>query len=67
MTINWFYFSDTNADPGEIKSLLNKRQFPLVSTNQLANIHKDLSGNNQSVLFLKANSVFNIYDLYCAG
>lgn len=63
MSINWFYFSDTNADPGEIKSLLNKKQFSLDSTNQLANIHKDLSGNDQSVLFLKANSVFNVYEL----
>lgn len=63
MSIKWFYFSDTNADPGEITSLLGKKQFTLVSTNQIGNIHKQLAENDQTVLFLKANSLFNVYEL----
>jgi pilus assembly protein CpaE len=66
VSINWFYFSDTNADPGEIKSHLERKQFSLTSTNQIESLHKQLVVNENSVLFLKANSVFNIYDL-CQG
>lgn len=63
MSIHWFYFSDTNADPGEIKIYLEKKQYELTTTNKIGSLHKQLVENQNSVLFLKANSVFNIYEL----
>jgi pilus assembly protein CpaE len=63
MGISWFYFSDTNTDPAEIKACLENKQYSLFTTNQIASLHKQLIENETSVLFLKANSVFNIYDL----
>ncbi|MBM4764490.1 AAA family ATPase [Bacillus sp. B15-48] len=63
MGVYWFYFSDTNSDAGELSSYLDKREYSLVSTNQLESLHKQLVENQNSVLFLKANSLYNIYDL----
>jgi pilus assembly protein CpaE len=63
MNINWLYFSDTKTTPGEMITLLEKDDFQLIITYQLERLHALLSENNQSVLFLKADSLYNIYDL----
>ncbi|KKK36315.1 hypothetical protein WQ57_19695, partial [Mesobacillus campisalis] len=63
MSIYWFYFSDTNTDPGDLAAYLDKKEYSLVSTNHLESLHKQLVENQTSVLFLKANSVYNVYDL----
>lgn len=63
MNINWLYFSDTNTPPGEIKTLLDKQRFPLTVTNQIEKLHTLLIQNNQSVLFLKAHTLYNVYEL----
>ncbi len=63
MTIHWVYFSDTNTPPGEIKTLLEKNNFHLTATNEIQRLHSLLIGNKQSVLFIKAHTLFNVYDL----
>lgn len=63
MSINWVYFSDTNSPPGEIKKLLEKQQYQMLSADQFDKLHPLLTGNNQSVLFLDAHTKFNVYDL----
>ncbi|MDN3019724.1 AAA family ATPase [Paenibacillus sp. BSR1-1] len=63
MDINWYYFSDTNTPPGEIKILLEKQRFKLTATNQIEKLHTLLIQNNQSVLFLKAHTLYNVYEL----
>jgi pilus assembly protein CpaE len=63
MNINWIYFSDTKTSPSEIKTILKKDNFELNTTYQLERLHSLLRENNQSVLFLKADSLYNVYDL----
>jgi pilus assembly protein CpaE len=63
VSINWVYFSDTNTPPGEIKVLLEKSSFELTTTNEIEKLHSLLIENHQSVLFLKAHTMFNVYDL----
>ncbi|MFP5105679.1 AAA family ATPase [Neobacillus sp. C211] len=63
MNINWIYFSDTNTPPGEVKALLEKKQFHLSTTNQIGKLHTLLVESNQSVLFIKAHTFYNVYDL----
>jgi pilus assembly protein CpaE len=63
MNINWIYFSDTKTSPGVIKTILEKDNFQLTTSNQLERLHELLRDNNQSVLFLKADSLYNVYDL----
>ncbi|GHH97579.1 AAA family ATPase [Neobacillus kokaensis] len=63
MNINWVYFSDTNAPPGEIQTYLDKQQFQLATTNEIDKLHSLVIGNHQTVLFLKAHTLFNVYEL----
>lgn len=63
MNINWVYFSDTNTPPGEVKTLLEKYEFQLTTTNEINRLYSLLIENNQSVLFLKAHTLYNVYDL----
>jgi pilus assembly protein CpaE len=63
MNINWVYFSDTNTPPGEIKTLLEKKQSHLTATNQIDNLHSILIENDQSVLFIKSHILYNVFDL----
>ena len=63
MNINWIYFSDTNTPPGEIKTLLEKKNFTLKGTNQVEKLHSLLIENDQSVIFIKAHTLYNVYDL----
>ncbi|MDQ6600271.1 hypothetical protein E2K98_09495 [Bacillus salipaludis] len=62
MSINWVYFSDTNTPPGEIKSLLEKKQFRLTATNEIDRLRSLLIENNQSVLFIKSHTLYNVFD-----
>ncbi|MEH6993010.1 AAA family ATPase [Neobacillus drentensis] len=63
MNINWVYFSDTKTSPGDIKTILEKDNFVLNTTFQLERLHSLLRESNQSVLFLKADFQYNVYDL----
>ncbi|MBS8266581.1 hypothetical protein DYI25_19340 [Mesobacillus boroniphilus] len=63
MTINWYYFSDTNSPPGEIKTFLHKLDASFTSVTQVESLHKKLAENEHSVLFIRSNPVLNGYDL----
>jgi pilus assembly protein CpaE len=63
MSIHWVYFSDTKTSPSEIKTLLEKGEYQLTTTYQLERLHSLLKENNQSVIFLKYGSLYNVYDL----
>ncbi|WP_174733632.1 AAA family ATPase [Mesobacillus harenae] len=63
MNITWLYFSDTNSPPGDIETFLERKQQSLISTNQVEKLNGLLRELEQTVLFLKANSVFNVYEL----
>ncbi|MEH7501319.1 AAA family ATPase [Neobacillus drentensis] len=62
MNINWVYFSDTNTPPGEIKTHLEKKQFHLTATNQIDKLRTLLVENDQSVLFIKSHTLYNVFD-----
>ncbi|MBI0577630.1 AAA family ATPase [Neobacillus cucumis] len=62
MSINWVYFSDTNTPPGEIKTILEKKQFRLTATNEIDRLRSLLIENNQSVLFIKSHTLYNVFD-----
>lgn len=61
--IHWVYFSDTNTSPGEIKKLLEEDSYELTTTYQIDRLHGLLNEHKQSVLFIKANTLYNVYDL----
>jgi pilus assembly protein CpaE len=63
MSISWYYFSDTNTPPGEIEANLAKKEFLLVKTSDIGTLHRHLMEDHQAVLFLRANSIYNVYDL----
>jgi pilus assembly protein CpaE len=63
MSIHWVYFSDTKTSPGKIETVLEKDDIQLTYTYQLERLHRLLSENSHSVIFLKAGSLYNIYDL----
>ncbi len=62
MSINWVYFSDINTPPGEIQTYFEKQQLPLSSATDIDRLHSLLVGNNQTVLFLEVQTMFNVYD-----
>ncbi|MFK4998205.1 hypothetical protein ACI2OX_15215 [Bacillus sp. N9] len=63
MNINWFYYSDTNAPAGEIETFLNAKEWTLRNITRIEDLHQHFISNKQSVLFIKANSLFNVYEL----
>jgi pilus assembly protein CpaE len=63
MSINWVYFSDTNTSPGEIKRLLEEDSYELTTTYQIEKLHGLLIENKQSILFIRAITLYNVYDL----
>jgi pilus assembly protein CpaE len=63
MSINWVYFSDINSSPVELKTYLEKQQQSLSTTTKIEQLHIHLKETQQSILFLEANTQFNVYDL----
>ena len=63
MSLNWLYFSDTNAPAGEIETYLNEMKWKLRSISKLEELHPHLMEGERNVLFIKANSLFNVYEL----
>lgn len=61
--MQWFYFSDTNAQPGGVGTILEKKQQTLNVIHKVENMNEYLLKTDQSVLFIKANSIYNIYEL----
>ena len=63
MSLNWLYFSDTNAPAGEIETYLNEMKWTLKSISKVEELHPHLMEGERNVLFIKANSLFNVYEL----
>lgn len=61
--MKWFYYSDTNAPANDIESLLTGKKYSLKSIFKIEDIHQSLVNNEQSVLFIKTNSKYNIYEI----
>ncbi|MRH44306.1 AAA family ATPase [Aquibacillus halophilus] len=63
MSVEWYFYSDINASAKEIETILKQRQFTLKRIHKLEDLHLRLRQTKNSVLFLKANTVYNVYDL----
>jgi pilus assembly protein CpaE len=61
--LHWYFYSDTNAPTEEIESILGKRQYTLKSFYRLEDLHEKLKQNYNVVLFIKSNTIYNVYDL----
>ncbi|MFC4321751.1 AAA family ATPase [Litchfieldia salsa] len=61
--MQWLYFSDTNSPAEAIEIALSKRKHTLLTIYQLEDLSNQLSQIEFPVLFLKANTVYNVYDL----
>ncbi|MFD4703911.1 AAA family ATPase [Gottfriedia sp. NPDC058432] len=63
MEINWFYFSDTNTPPGEIEEILTRKNHTLNSVLRLEDLHQHIIQDDKAILFIKAITIYNVYDL----
>ncbi|PGS51937.1 AAA family ATPase [Bacillus sp. AFS041924] len=63
MEINWYYYSDTNTPPGEIEEILTRKNYSLKSVLRLEDLHQHIIQNDKAVLFIKAITIYNVYDL----
>lgn len=63
MSIKWYFYSDTNSRADEIELILQKRSQSLTSIQKLDDIYVKLEQTPHAILFLKANTVYNVYDL----
>lgn len=61
--MNWLYYSDTNAPASDIEELLTRKQYSLKSIYKVEDMHQSLVHSEQSVLFIKTNSKYNVYEL----
>ena len=63
MSINWIYFSDSTIPPEEMISLLKEQHFQLTAITHVEDIHWLINEQNQTVLFIKAHTQSNVYEL----
>lgn len=63
MNIKWYYYSDTNSSERDIVSILEKKQYELMSVSRIEDLHQHFIQNQHAVLFIKANTIYNVYDL----
>ncbi len=61
--LNWYFYSDTNAQAGELEDLLLKKNHKLKSFQLLEDLFHQLERTPHSILFLKAYTTYNVYDL----
>ncbi|KSU61060.1 hypothetical protein AS034_15605 [[Bacillus] enclensis] len=61
--INWFYYCDTNAAPGDLELILQKRSYELLQFPHLDDLIHRIKDTDHSILFIKANTLQNGYDL----
>jgi pilus assembly protein CpaE len=61
--MKWFYYSDTNMSADEIEGFLIEKKYSLQSIYKIEDMHQILIENEKSVLFLKANIKYNVYEL----
>ena len=63
MDLNWYFYSDTNARADELEALLMKKSHSLKSFHLLEDLFHQLERMPHTILFLKANTAYNVYDL----
>lgn len=63
MILNWYFFSDTNATAGDIERLISKKNYALMTIHRLEDIKMFLQQVKNPVLFIRANTIYNAYDL----
>ncbi|WP_283152508.1 AAA family ATPase [Guptibacillus hwajinpoensis] len=63
MDLNWYFYSDTNARADELEALLMKKSHTLKSFQLLEDLFHQLERMPHTILFLKANTAYNVYDL----
>ncbi|MBF0707918.1 AAA family ATPase [Alkalihalobacillus hwajinpoensis] len=63
MDLNWYFYSDTNARADELEALLMKKSHTLKSFHLLEDLFHQLERMPHTILFLKANTAYNVYDL----
>ncbi|UTR11515.1 AAA family ATPase [Evansella sp. LMS18] len=61
MTINWYFFSDTNSLADELEQVINKKQIDMRRIHNLENINAHLQQTKNGVLFIKTNIGYNPY------
>ena len=61
--INWFYFSDTNTPPGDLEMMLQKQSYELHQFPHWEDLIYRIKETDHSILFIKANTLFNGYEL----
>ena len=52
--LNWYFYSDTNAQAGDLEELLLKKNHKLKSFQLLEDLFHQLERTPHSILFLKA-------------
>ena len=63
MNLHWYFYSDTNARADEIESILTKKSQTLKSFQQLEDLFHQLERTPDAIVFLKAHTTYNVYDL----
>ncbi|MCA0172567.1 CpaE family protein [Bacillus sp. RAR_GA_16] len=61
--LNWYFYSDTNSKAEELEELLMKKNHMLKSFQLLEDLFHQLECRPHSILFLKAYTTYNVYDL----
>jgi pilus assembly protein CpaE len=63
MSVNWYFYSDTNAKAEELESILVSRKQTLKYIQRLDDLLTRLEQTTYAVLFLRANTIYNVYEL----
>ncbi|MGJ7919804.1 AAA family ATPase [Neobacillus sp. LXY-4] len=61
--MNWYYFSDNNTPFEKLDSLFNSKQYTLIQIFNVEEMQQHFLEHNPSVLFLKAETKYDVYDL----
>ncbi|WP_280770402.1 AAA family ATPase [Salipaludibacillus daqingensis] len=63
MDLQWLFYSDTNAKAEILEETLLKRQYAMKRITYLERLFDYLKKNSQVILIIKANTVYNVYQL----
>ncbi|MCA1032208.1 AAA family ATPase [Bacillus timonensis] len=63
MSVTWYFYSDTNARADQLEAILQQRNEKLHSIQRLEGLFTRLEHTPFAVLFIKAHTVYNVYEL----
>lgn len=63
MDLQWLFYSDTNSKAEILEESLLKRQYTMKRITYLERLFDNLKKNSQVILIIKANTVYNVYQL----